>query len=67
MAMQQWFDALNLKNAQLKGAIYVFSRGIDCQESEQNGVYFDDFSQRTWQLSDIKTELLHIDQFGVKS
>ncbi len=67
MAIQSWFDALQLKKARLKGAIYVFSRGIDCHEGEQNGVYFDDFSEHKWQLDDIRDELLHIDQFGVKS
>jgi exodeoxyribonuclease V beta subunit len=67
MALQSWFDALHLKNARLKGAIYVFSRGMDSQEKHQNGVFYDDFSTRNWQIDDIKTELLKIDQFGVKS
>ncbi len=67
LAVQSWFDALNLKNARLKGAIYVFSRGINCHEAVQNGVFYDDFSDHSWQLADIKTELLQIDQFGVKS
>jgi|GEM_PF-1092262 len=72
MAMQRWFDALKSDNAQmanarLKGAIYVFSRGIDCQEEAQNGVFFDDFSESRWQPEDIATELLQIDQFGAKS
>ncbi|TDR18475.1 UvrD-helicase domain-containing protein [Marinicella litoralis] len=72
MAMQRWFDALKANNeqmtsARLKGAIYVFSRGIDCQEEAQNGMFFDDFSKNHWQPEDIETELLQIDQFGAKS
>lgn len=72
MAMQRWFDALKsdneqMANARLKGAIYVFSRGIDCQEEAQNGVFFDDFSESHWQPDEIETELLQIDRFGAKS
>jgi len=66
MAMQHWFDSMELKNARLKGAIYVFSRGVDCKENNQNGIFFDDFSDKQWQTEDIKTELLHIDRFGSK-
>ena len=67
MAMESWFDALKLKNARLKGAIYMFSRGVNCHEEAPNGVFYDDFSEHKWQPDDIKTELLQIDQFGVKS
>lgn len=64
LALQSWFESLNLKNARLKGALYVFSRGMDCLEKQQNGVFYDDFSQKSWQLEDIKRELLSLDQAG---
>ncbi len=67
MAVQRWFDALNLQNARLKGAIYVFSRGMNCQEPEQNGVFFDDFSKTNWQVAATEAELLRIDGLGIKS
>ncbi|WP_179952154.1 UvrD-helicase domain-containing protein [Marinicella rhabdoformis] len=62
MAVQKWFDSLGLENARLAGAIYLFSRGIDCQSDDQNGVYYDDFSQSNYDDQKIETELLTITQ-----
>ncbi len=62
LAMQRWFDALDLKNARLQGALYVFSRGMDCLETAQNGVFYDDFSNSSWQLAEIEAELLALNQ-----
>lgn len=45
MAVQKWFGALGLEHARLAGALYLFSRGIDCQSDDQDGVFFDDFSE----------------------
>jgi exodeoxyribonuclease V beta subunit len=67
LAMQRWFDALNLKHARLKGALYVFSRGMDCHESAQNGVFYDDFTEQQWQLSEIEHELLSMQKNGGNS
>lgn len=62
MAVQKWFDSLDLKNARLAGAIYLFSRGIDCHSDDQNGVYYDDFSQSNYDDQKIEAELLTITQ-----
>ena len=41
MAVKQWFESLELSSAhRLKGAIYIFSRGINCETPEQNGIAF---------------------------
>ena len=44
LAMQKWFDSMKLKKSKLAGALYIFSRGMDCHEKEQNGIFFDNFS-----------------------
>lgn len=65
MAVQKWFDALGLKNARLAGAIYLFSRGIDCHDTEsQNGVFYDDFSVSDYSSAAVEKELLQIAQNG---
>lgn len=67
LAMQRWFDSLSLKNACLKGALYVFSRGMDCTEEAQNGVFFDDFTRDDWRIDDIEADLLAFTQAGAES
>ena len=62
LAMKRWFDGLNLKNAHLKGAIYLFSRGVNCLEQDQNGVFFDDFDRSSWNLQEIERDLLLMNQ-----
>ncbi len=58
LAMQHWFDGLGMEKARLKGALYLFSRGINCSEDEQNGVFFDDFTQGDFQIGEIEADLL---------
>ncbi len=67
LAMQRWFDSLGLKNARLKGALYVFSRGMDCFEAAQNGVFFDDFTRSDWRIDEIEADLLNFTQSGIDS
>ncbi|MCF6176548.1 MAG: UvrD-helicase domain-containing protein [Victivallaceae bacterium] len=41
MAVKQWFESLELSSEhRLKGAIYIFSRGVNCETAEQNGIAF---------------------------
>ncbi len=42
-AVDAWFQHLNVPHARLKGAIYVFSRGIDCRSDDLQGIYYHDF------------------------
>ncbi len=58
MAVQKWFDSLSLENARLAGAIYPFSRGIDCQKKDNTGVFFDDFSLSSYDSRKIESQLL---------
>jgi len=43
-AVTTWFKHLNLPNARLKGAIYAFSRGINCQKDDLLGIYCHEFT-----------------------
>jgi len=36
LAIKAWFNSLQLDHARLTGALYVFSRGIDCEANDQN-------------------------------
>lgn len=58
LAMQRWFDVIKPQNARLAGAIYLFSRGINCQEKSEDGVFFDDFSVKSWQFSEVEQDLI---------
>lgn len=64
LAMQRWFDSLGLKKARLKGALYVFSRGMDCHEQVQNGVFYDDFTRKNWNIDAIEADLLAFTETG---
>ncbi|KAA3646972.1 MAG: hypothetical protein DWP95_03180, partial [Proteobacteria bacterium] len=43
-AVDTWFQHLGLNNARLKGALYVFSRGVQCHADDLNGIYYHEFS-----------------------
>lgn len=43
-AVAAWFEHLKLPKARLKGAIYVFSRGIDCQRDDLQGIFYHAFT-----------------------
>jgi exodeoxyribonuclease V beta subunit len=60
MAMADWFNQLNIPRARLKGALYLFSRGIRADEAAPNGVFYDEFCQSDWQLDQVATALLNL-------
>jgi hypothetical protein len=43
--MRRWFDSLEIPNARLGGAIYLFCRGVDCESDDDEGILFDDLSR----------------------
>ena len=60
MAMADWFKQINIPQARLKGALYLFSRGIRADETAANGVFYDEFSQSDWQLPEVAADLLSL-------
>lgn len=57
-AINDWFQHLGLSNARLKGAIYVFSRGINCEVDNLQGVYYDEFNDLVQQSALTKQRIL---------
>ncbi|NOY74742.1 MAG: UvrD-helicase domain-containing protein [Kiritimatiellaeota bacterium] len=45
LAMKRWFDSLEIDNARLGGAVYLFCRGVNCETDGDKGVVFDDLSR----------------------
>jgi len=64
MAMQHWFAQLQLPDARLKGALYLFSRGIQANDPAPNGVFYDDFSKAQWHIADVADELMKLAKEG---
>src|SRR5690606_6222791 len=59
-AVDDWFRHLGLTNARLKGAIYAFSRGINCESDDQRGIYYHEFSDLAQQNSRTKQQILEL-------
>ncbi|MCX7553488.1 UvrD-helicase domain-containing protein [Marinicella sp. S1101] len=58
LAIKAWFNSLQLKNAKLSGALYLFSRGIDSHSSDQNGVFYQDLSTDAFNLEHLEQQLM---------
>jgi ATP-dependent exoDNAse (exonuclease V) beta subunit len=58
LAIKSWFNSLKLENASLAGALYVFSRGIDSQTADQNGVFYQDLTTDAYRLDHLEQQLI---------
>lgn len=65
-AVDQWFHHLALPNARLKGALYMFSRGINCESNEQDGIFYHEFSDLNQQNNNTKQQIVELTT-GLKS
>ena len=58
LAVKTWFDRLSLPDARLAGALYLFSRGIDCEANDQDGVFYQDLNTGEFELEQLQRALL---------
>ncbi len=58
LAVKDWFAAMQLPDGHLAGVLYLFSRGMDCEESAQNGVFYQDLSTADYAPSQLRTAVL---------
>ncbi len=58
LAIKTWFNNLQLKNAKLAGALYLFSRGIDSDKGDQNGVFYQDLTVREYSVENLRSQLI---------
>ncbi len=58
LAIKAWFNSLKLENASLAGALYVFSRGIDSQTNDQNGVFYQNLTTDSYHLNHLEQQLI---------
>ena len=57
LAVKTWFAGLGLPAAHLAGALYLFSRGIDCEASDQDGIFYQDLSTGEFEIEPLQRAL----------
>ncbi len=67
LAVKSWFEQLQLKDARLAGALYVFSRGINADSNDQHGVFYQDLSTEEFALNKLEKQLHTAIESAVKS
>ncbi len=56
-AVETWFQQLNLSDSCLKGALYVFSRGMNCQSDNNEGIFYHAFTDLDQQNKQTRQQL----------
>lgn len=64
-AVDAWFQHLQLDKACLKGALYVFSRGINCHSDDLQGVFYQPFTDLSGQNKKTQQQIMTLT--GAKS
>ncbi len=58
LAIKDWFQTLKLPTGYLAGALYLFSRGMDCEHDAQEGVFFQDLNSNDFEAAKLREEIL---------
>ena len=57
LAVKTWFAGLGLPAAHLAGALYLFSRGIDSEANDQDGIFYQDLSTGEFEIEPLRRAL----------